>query len=142
MKAWHLIGGIAIAGVVAAIAVGGGSGTSNATAPAPGNDGQAAVEKKLADLRYYKAITAAKLVKNAQRNPESIKWESVLVNDDGSLVCMVYRSQNGFGAMNVAPAVSIGDKVSTDGNVWTKHCKGMKGYPLKDEVEIALAGAK
>jgi hypothetical protein len=142
MKAWHLIGGIAIAGIVAAMAVGGGTGASNAATTAPANDGQAAAEKKLADLRYYKAIVAAKRVKNAQRNPDSLKWQSVLVNEDGSLVCMVYRSQNGFGGTNVAPAVSIGDKISTDGNVWMKHCKGMKGYPLKDEVEIALEGAK
>ena len=99
-------------------------------------------EKQLSERRYYQAAIAAKPVKKALRDPASVQWESVRVNDDGSLVCLVYRAKNGFGGMSLAPAVSIGGKISMDGNLWNKNCKGKTLYNLKDEVEIALSHAQ
>jgi hypothetical protein len=95
-------------------------------------------EIRLARARHYQAIIAAKMIKNALRDPASVQWDSVRVNDDGSLVCLVYRAKNGFGGMNLAPAVSFEGKISTDGDVWTRYCKGKTLFDLKDEVEIAL----
>lgn len=99
-------------------------------------------EIRLARTRHYQTVIAAKLVKNALRDPASVQWESVRVNEDGSLVCLVYRAKNGFGGMNLAPAVSVAGKISTDGDVWNKHCKGKTLFDLKEEVEIALDRAK
>lgn len=95
-------------------------------------------QTKLARARHYQAVSAAHSIKTALRDPASVQWESVRVNDDGSLVCLVYRARNGFGGMNLSPAVSIGGKISTDGDVWNKQCKGQTLYDLKEEVVIAL----
>lgn len=144
MKTWHWVLVAAVVGGVAVPLLVGSDRNKPGVVPTTETkaDSAADVEGNLAKTRYYQAAITAKLVKNALRDPASVQWESVRVNDDGSLVCLVYRATNGFGGMNLAPAVSIGGKISTDGDVWNKHCKGKTLFDLKDEVEIALGQAK
>jgi hypothetical protein len=50
--------------------------------------------------------------------------EEALVNDSGSVVCLTYRSRNGFGGMNREFAVYAAGKPSQSVAAWNKHCAG------------------
>ncbi|MBU3624763.1 hypothetical protein ICN48_00720 [Polynucleobacter sp. JS-Safj-400b-B2] len=144
MKTWKwVVGGLVATGIVLPLIAGlGGDGKSGQKTEAIKNATPADAEKQLAEMRYYQGVILAKTIKNSLKNPSSMQLERVSVNEDGSLVCMAYRAQNGFGGMDLAPAVMIRGKISNDGNVWDKNCKGKSMYNLKEEVEIALAGSR
>ncbi|QCI93375.1 zinc ribbon domain-containing protein [Novosphingobium sp. EMRT-2] len=50
--------------------------------------------------RLKSAVAAAKAVKAALRDPDSLVVERIGTDDAGSLVCIEYRARNGFGGMN------------------------------------------
>jgi hypothetical protein len=53
-----------------------------------------------ASKRNTNIVMYARSLKAAARNPDSIVYDEVLANGDGTLVCFNYRAQNGFGGMN------------------------------------------
>jgi hypothetical protein len=65
---------------------------------------ETAQEKQKAH-RDYQAYLAAKALNGSLRNPDSLSFEQILVNSDGSVICMTYRAKNGFGGMNVEHVV-------------------------------------
>lgn len=79
-----------------------------------------AVEKKRTDL----AFSLANAIKESARNPESVKFSSMMVNQDASVACTEYRAQNGFGGNNIEHVVYANDKISKKAADWNKHCKG------------------
>jgi len=100
---------------------------------------RAAEEKQhLADeIRFQKTVIAANAVKKAQRNPDSLVWEDIYANDDASVICLLYRAQNGFGGMNKEHIVFVGGKPSQSGAIWNKRCTG-KGFIDMKHVRQAL----
>lgn len=72
----------------------------------------------------YQAYLAAKAVKASLRNPDSLSFEQILANDDGSIICMTYRAQNGFGGMNIEHVVFKDGDPSQSHARWHAHCAG------------------
>lgn len=80
------------------------------------------------EYKQYSAVSVVtNRIKEAQRNPASVKWEQIRANEDGSVICISYRSQNGFGGMNLEPAVFLNNKIlmgdNARGDAWSKNCK-------------------
>jgi hypothetical protein len=48
------------------------------------------------------------------RNPDSVKFEKILSNIDGTIICVQYVAQNGFGGMNRSIAVQLKDTIYFD----------------------------
>lgn len=72
----------------------------------------------------YQAYLAAKAVKASLRNPDSLSFEQILANDDGSIICLTYRAQNGFGGMNIEHTVFKDGDPSQSHASWHAHCAG------------------
>lgn len=63
------------------------------------------------------------LLKQSARDPDSVKLESLLVNDIGTVACSQYRARNGFGGMNKGVAVMAKGQFFIDQPAaWNKHC--------------------
>lgn len=45
-------------------------------------------------------VTYARSLRGTMRNPESLAFDRVTANGDGTLVCFDYQAQNGFGGVN------------------------------------------
>jgi len=90
-----------------------------------------------------RALAGALTLKNAMRNPDSFKLASVTAMDSGT-VCYQYRSQNGFGGMNVGKAVLLknNDIITNEmegfSKKWNKVCAGKTGENVVDYVEMLL----
>jgi hypothetical protein len=78
--------------------------------------------------RFDLAFDAAKAIKAAMRDPDSLKWESIGVNEDGTVACLKYRARNGFGGMNSEFAVVANNAATRKMSDWKKYCTG----PLHD----------
>lgn len=74
-------------------------GFANLNPSGPAISGHKAPDETANDRNTNIAMYARSL-KAAARNPDSIVYDEVLANGDGTLVCFKYRTQNGFGGMN------------------------------------------
>ena len=72
--------------------------------------------------RDYQAYLAAKALKSSLRNPDSLSFESILASDDGNVICMKYRAQNGFGGMNLGHVVFKDGEPSEKRAAWQSNC--------------------
>lgn len=88
-------GKLIIAGLVAAVAIGAMT-TNQGGQPSP----QQSAADEATKARMVNVVTYAKSLTAAARNPDSVVFERVLANGDGSLTCFKYRAQNGFGGTN------------------------------------------
>lgn len=76
------------------------------------------------EATFQKTAIMAARIKRDLREPESVQWETILANDDASVMCFLYRARNGFGGMT-RENVSVADgKASKDKAHWNKHCAG------------------
>jgi hypothetical protein len=99
-------------GVIGQIVTGGAS--QNAQAESP--------QDKQTKHRDYAAYLSAKALKASLRNPDSLDFDSILANDDGSVICMTYRAQNGFGGMNLGHVVFKDGDPSESHSSWRTNC--------------------
>lgn len=81
-----------------------------------------AKQKALTSQRDSITILALQNIKKNLRNPDSVKWGKILANDDGSVICIDYRAQNGFGGMTLEQIAFINGKANTTTNTWNKKC--------------------
>ena len=79
-------------------------------------------EQKQSKARGYAAYLSAKALKAGLRNPGSLDFDEILANDDGSVICMTYRAQNGFGGMNLERVVFRDGKPSQTRASWRANC--------------------
>lgn len=79
-------------------------------------------QEKQKTHRDYQAYLAAKAVKASLRNPDSLTIDEILANDDGSVICMTYRAQNGFGGMNIEHIVFRDGNPSQSHASWHTNC--------------------
>ena len=89
----------------------------------PNSQGESPQEKQKTH-RDYLAYLSAKALKASLRNPDSLSFESILANDDGSVICMTYRAQNGFGGMNIGHVVFKNGEPSESHASWHGNCAG------------------
>jgi hypothetical protein len=115
--------GVAVIGVML-------SGLGGPSAPPEPPDPKAAAKKEADLKRYVAAGAVADTLKKALRDPDSLKFESVRVNDDASVVCAEYRAKNGFGGTNKEMVVFVNLKGSQDAATWNKHCLA----PMTDQL--------
>ena len=116
------------------IVVGGISGLNyykNILKPKPILSSEELRQKRLESARTNLAIAATKAIKAGLRNPDSAKWETVNVNEDGSVICVEYRAQNGFGGYSREYVTFVRNKPSESSFVWNKQCVKGKFYDLK-----------
>lgn len=83
------------------------------------------------------AFAAGKAIKQSVRNPDSLVIEQASSNNDGSLLCVEYRAQNGFGGMNREFVAFQNGKTHQSSSFWNKHCR--KG--LHDQTYNVKTGA-
>lgn len=81
----------------------------------------AALKKEIAFRRVVMMLTE---LKRAQRDPDSLVWEDISAKADASVMCIRYRSRNGFGGMNKGMLVVANKKASDKSAAWNKHCAG------------------
>ena len=79
-------------------------------------------EEKQSKQRGYAAYLSAKALKASLRNPGSLDFEEILANDDGSVICMTYRAQNGFGGLNLERVVFKDGNPSQSRASWRANC--------------------
>lgn len=104
------------------------SGDAGTSAPPPAPTPEQVAAKAKRDATFNQTVAAAKAVKQALRDPDSLTWESIRANDDASVICLEYRAKNGFGGMNREFAVFVKGKASQKPEMWNKHCT----QPLTD----------
>jgi hypothetical protein len=90
-------------------------------------------EDALFKQRSEAAVTDAVSLKQSLRDPDSLIFEKILANDDGSTVCITYRARNGFGGMNREHAVFAGGPGTTSASAWHKHCEHVMLNNVTDE---------
>ncbi|WP_156648800.1 hypothetical protein [Massilia sp. Leaf139] len=86
--------------------------------------------KAAAQKRFTATVGVLTSIKSAMRDPDSLKWQDIRANDDGSVVCVVYRARNGFGGMNLEHASFAGKSISTSDASWNKHCANKSLYEM------------
>lgn len=74
------------------------------------------------EARFRKVAAVVMHIKKSLRNPASVVWEEIFSNDDGSIVCVTYRAQNGFGGLNREHISYAKEKLSLEPSRWNKHC--------------------
>jgi hypothetical protein len=92
----------------------------------------AEVEAKVAsEARFRRTVRVLASIKAAMREPESLKWEQIRSNEDGSVVCTTYRARNGFGGMNIEHAAFAKGLINTSNGAWNKNCADKSLYEMK-----------
>lgn len=81
------------------------------------------------EAAFQRVVAALQIIKKANRNPASVTWETIMANDDASVICIEYRGQNGFGGMNKEFVVIAKGSASQKPSAWNRHCAGK---PLQD----------
>jgi len=95
-------------------------------------------EEAASRSRSERAIFVVTALKHGLRDPDSVKWQSIYVNNDASVVCVEYRAKNGFGGLNFEQTVYAKGKFSTASKPWNYHCAGKQLNNLKPMVEHVL----
>lgn len=104
---------------------------------------QKVAEEKAATLQLNreKAGTLTALaIRNTSRNPNSVIWDSITVNDDYSVVCVELRAENGFGGINRESIVGIDGKIISGSKAWNKYCAGKTMHDVTSKSRNMLKG--
>lgn len=101
----------------------------------PPSPSEIAYQQQQEQLFQKTAIMAA-TIKRSLREPESVQWETIMANDDGSVMCFLYRARNGFGGMTRESVSFANGKASKEAAHWNKHCANK---PLNDLIHVRQA---
>ena len=80
--------------------------------------------KKRKDEAFTRVVQVLHSIKSAAREPESVKWENILGDEDANIVCVEYRAKNGFGGYSKGLASFYKGKIHTDVSSWNQWCAG------------------
>jgi DNA-directed RNA polymerase subunit RPC12/RpoP len=87
-------------------------------------------QKVMKTQRENRAASVVSAVRHASRNPASARWESIMTNDDASVVCIAARLENGFGGMNLEYIASVNSVISNSDKAWKKYCAGKEMFDV------------
>jgi len=79
-------------------------------------------QKLIDSLRFAQTVSVLKVIKKNLREPDSLVIETVLTNENATVVCAEYRAKNGFGGMTREFIVYANKNLSQSAEVWNKHC--------------------
>ena len=102
-------------------------------APAAAPAASAPKAQTAEDARFDLAFHSAKAVKSALRDPSSVRWDFVGVNDAGTVACIKYHAKNGFGGYGASFAVIENNNASDKQADWNRNCT----KPLHDQTVAA-----
>lgn len=91
----------------------------------------------LADQRNRAAYNAVTAVTKSLRDPDSVTFRSVLVDEQGTTACVLYHARNGFGGMGAGHMVFLHGIPSERKSDWNRHCANKSMYELKGIARIA-----
>lgn len=80
------------------------------------------VQDEASQRRYLVVFIAAKKLKNALREPQSVEWIDMATDDNAEVVCLRYRARNGFGGMSVETMTVTQKESGQDAALWNRHC--------------------
>lgn len=81
--------------------------------------------------RIIQAVAATRALKASLRDPDSVRWDSVLVNEDGTVACIEYRARNGFGGMNREFVVFTSNTATQSAAAWNKRCANKQMHDMR-----------
>lgn len=81
-----------------------------------------AKDNPAAKARSEAVYLAVHDLKSGLRDPGSLSLVSVLVDQPGETVCLIYRARNGFGGLNLDHMVVRAGEASTSPARWNKRC--------------------
>lgn len=90
--------------------------------PKPAATPEQNAQKEAEDKRYALATITSKTIRDAMRDPDSLKFDHLLVNEDGTVVCAGYRARNGFGGMNHEVMILTKNGPSKKPTDWANYC--------------------
>ncbi len=67
-------------------------------------------------------VTWAKTVKAQARRPDSVKWNNLLANKDGSVVCLEYRTEDEPGTASLKRVAFLTGNGVRAMSSWEQHC--------------------
>jgi hypothetical protein len=67
-------------------------------------------------------VTWAQTVKARQLRPERLQWQSLLANEDGSVVCLAFTTEGQAGAPVSQRVAFIDGKALQSAAAWQQHC--------------------
>lgn len=87
--------------------------------------------KQADEQRFMMATVAAKKIKAALRDPDSVVWEDIYSNEGSTTICLAYRAKNGFGGMNRERIAYVKGVPSASAEIWNTNCTGTGFFDLK-----------
>lgn len=75
--------------------------------------------------RKMLAQLAKDTIIEAARDPSSVSFSFVGVNEDASLVCVGYRARNGFGGMNIEFVAFKNGNPKQSSSFWNSNCRSV-----------------
>jgi hypothetical protein len=89
--------------------------------------------KKHEKHRFGATAAVISTLKESMENPNSLIWETILSDDDASVICIEYRVKDSRGEYSREYITYIEGKASEAPEDWNKHCAGKK---LNDMIRV------
>lgn len=120
---------ILITGLLVVFAIKGIFGGENSTPP-PAKTAAAIAAEEAQERRFLVTVITAKKLKNSLREPDSVDWIDILVDEKAETVCLKYRARNGFGGMSIETMAVTSQEAGSDADTWNRHCAGVELYNM------------
>jgi hypothetical protein len=75
------------------------------------------------EYRFDHTVQTLQYIQQKVRNPDSTVWEDIGASEDGKIVCVQLRSQNGFGGMARMNVTVVSDGAYYSAAKWNTYCK-------------------
>lgn len=95
--------------------------------------------------RQKLVVTAlAAALKRGMNDPDSMEWDLVTANDDGTVVCAEFRARNVFNALIAKKLAVVNGNSTEDASIWNRRCAGKPQHDLTGFAEVvwSLAPAR
>ena len=97
---------------------------TDAPPPAPPQNPEQIAAKKAKEKTFQTVVAALKHIKRSAKDPESIRWSTIVANTDASLICIEYRAKNSFGGYVVETIVFDALIPKQGSKIWNAKCGG------------------
>ena len=113
---------------------------SAAPTPSPASPQTPDAGKDLTGERKARAVAATMSILGAARDPGSVTFESIGVNESATVTCVEYSGRNGFNGMERGTVAFDGKGTPHQGAAfWNKNCRG-KMYEMKGDADHGILG--
>ena len=78
--------------------------------------------KTPAEIRLQQTQFTTQLIKDSLKNPQSLEWNKILANENGSVICLEFQAKNGYGDNEIDFATFFHLIPSNNIENWKLHC--------------------